>query len=44
MGVPDGSEDGWKDYIAGSPITHVKGLKGDLLLAYELFASVLTSS
>ena len=26
--------DGWQHYMEGSPINHVKGLKGDLLLAY----------
>ena len=45
MGVPplDGWSDdpdsldvapGWEHYVKGSPITHAKGLKGDLLLAY----------
>eukprot|EP01051_Picozoa_sp_SAG22_P009416 SAG22_NODE_784_length_7228_cov_10.581620_7_plen_326_part_00 len=32
-GKPEG-EEGWAHYIEGSPITHVGGLKGDLLLAY----------
>lgn len=41
MGVPPGAggnpegEDGWAHYIEGSPISHVDGLKGDLLLACE---------
>jgi dipeptidyl-peptidase-4 len=34
-GKPEGDdEDGWKHYIEGSPITHVGGLEGPLLLAY----------
>ena len=43
MGVPPGaagkpveSDDGsgWRHYVEGSPVSHVAGLKGELLLAY----------
>lgn len=40
MGVPPGADgrpadsDGWQPYIEGSPISHISGLRGSLLLGY----------